>query len=331
MRIKARHVPPVAVSQPSHLHRVGLTKNLDLISQYGIHISHPRLPHQYQSHFYNYSLLSSLSIMAPIHSPFLDILPAELRLRIYEQLLVSQEPLRGPVARQDTKYGLHTAILRTNKQIHSEALPIFLGKNTFYITSVQPLSSYDNEDEEEGSGAFEPPLQLTSLPLIRHLEIDLSYYPSTLRTTTGQRTGVWRPMCVGAERYIISLSYLLGAVRKNLLSLKLCADTRRYVEEEEASLDTKNLLTGPHIADSSSRFRKALSDLSVQHISLHYDFPESCFDFTVEMDVLCRQSLVDITGQVLIARSAIKLKSAMWELGEGDEVADKGIVDLMPR
>jgi hypothetical protein len=269
--------------------------------------------------------------MAPqTHSPFLNILPAELRLRIYEQLLVSSEPLKGPIARQGTKYNIQTAILRTNKQIYDEARPVFLGKNTFTITSVNPsLNTISNhsEEEEECSGAFEPPLQLVDLPLVR--------------------TGSWRPRCVGAERYIISLSYLLGAVGKSLLSLRLCADTRRYHsfllenrdgegedEHEGTEIDIRRTLTGFYVADGSSRFRAALAKLSlISEVSLHYDFLEAYFDFVVQKEVLCRQSLVGLMGQVLVARSELRLKLALQELCEEAEVevAVEGSVDLMTR
>jgi hypothetical protein len=293
------------------------------------------------------------SNMAPItHSPFLDILPAELRVRIYTQLLVTPDPLRGPIARQSTKYNLHTAILRTNKQIYSEARPVFLGKNTFYITTVSPTSSSNlrEEEGEEGSGAFEPPLQLADLPLVRHLQVDMLYYPKILRTVTDSRSGAWRPLCVGAERYIISLSYLLGAVQSNLLSLALCADTRRYVEgrevagegddekedldedeDDDSEINVKRMLTGFYVADGSSRFRKALKGLRVETVGLHFDFPEAHFDFKVESEVLHQQSLVDLKGQVLMVRSEIALKSAMWELGEGEKVAEEGMLSLIPR
>jgi hypothetical protein len=291
--------------------------------------------------------------MAPItHSPFLDILPAELRLRIYTQLLVTPDPLKGRIARQDTKYNLHTAILRTNKQIYSEARPVFLGKNTFYITFVSPTSSSnlteeEGEEGEEGSGAFEPPLQLADLPLVRHLQVDMLYYPKILRTITDPRIGAWRPLCVGAERYIISLSYLLGAVQSNLLSLALCADTRRYVEVRELTgegenvdedvdeddygeVNVKKMLIGFYVADGNSRFRKALRGLRVKTVGLHFDFPEAHFDFKVVSEVLHQQSLVDLMGQVLMVRSEILLKSAMWELGECEEVAEEGTVSLTP-
>jgi hypothetical protein len=76
--------------------------------------------------------------MTETRSPFLDILPPDLRLHIYTHLLVSPTPIKGPVARlhQAETYGLNTAILRTNKQIHDEARTVFLGRNTFSINSL---------------------------------------------------------------------------------------------------------------------------------------------------------------------------------------------------
>lgn len=284
-----------------------------------------------------------------IRSPFLDILPAELRLHIYSLLLVAPSPLKGPVARETTKYDLHTAILRTNKQIHAEARSIFFGKNTFYITSIPPPASADDGDDTEGSGAFEPPLQLRDLPLVRHLQVDVLYYPRCMRRIMDPRTGIWRPVSAGAERYITSLSYLLGAVESSLLSLKLCADTRRYLDEKAASDgsssssdggDTKGstdrlafqkMLTGFYMADADALFRKTLAQLSVCDITLRFDFSEIYFDFTVMRHVLCQQSLVELAGQVLLMRNEIRTKAAMLDLGEVvDEMPKEGVVNLIP-
>jgi hypothetical protein len=309
--------------------------------------------------------------MAPAtHSAFLDILPPELRLNIYSHLLVASTPLKGQLARQDKTYDLHTAILRTNRQIHHEARSVFFGKNTFYITSIPPTlapgdnhSSGEDADEDEGSGAFEPPLQLRDLPLVRHLEIDLLYYPKTMQTVRDRRTGIWKPVCVGAQRYSTSLSYLLSAVETRLLSLKLCADTRRYLDDTVASgsnssnasssssssssnnnnnnnsnnnkgyddrLEAQQMLTGFYMADANPLFRKALARLHVADMALHFDFPESYFDFVVLKKVLCRQNLVELAGQVLDVRSDIRLKAAKQESGDGYEVATEGAVTLIP-
>lgn len=329
-------------------------------------------------------------IMAPTtHSAFLDMLPPELRINIYSHLLVASTPLKGQLARQDKTYDLHTAILRTNRQIHHEARSVFFGKNTFYITSIPPSSSPppppppparddsqpggdndDDYDEEEGSGAFEPPLQLRDLPLVRHLEIDLLYYPRSMQTIRDRRTGVWKPVCVGAQRYSTSLSYLLSAVETRLLSLKLCADTRRYLDEtvmvasigndssnissssggggggnatsssntntakdNDDRLEAQRILTGFYMADANPLFRKALARLHVADMALHFDFPESYFDFVVLKKVLCRQNLVELAGQVLDVRSEIRFKAAAkLEAGadEGYDIPDQGAVTLIP-
>jgi hypothetical protein len=295
-------------------------------------------------------------------SPFLDILPPELRLHIYTHLLVTPSSIKGTVARQDTKYDLHTAILRTNKQIHHEARSVFFGKNTFYITSIPPTPStkdaveeqlrqqqQEEPEEEEGSGAFEPPLQLTDLPLVRHLEVDLLYYPTSMTTSLDPNDRIWKPVCVAADRYLTSLSYLLSTVSPSLLSLKLCADTRRYINSTATTtsqyphtsfsdkfradterLQVQKLLTGFYMADSNTLFKKATKDLLVRDIVLHFDFPESYFDFVVGRERLCGQSLVELAGQVLAARTEIRFKAAMQDAGVGSEVAEEGTVNLFP-
>ncbi|RYO34910.1 hypothetical protein AA0113_g560 [Alternaria arborescens] len=284
-------------------------------------------------------------------SPFLDILPPELRLHIYTHLLVAPTSIKGPVARHETKYDLHTAVLRTNKQIYHEARSVFFGKNTFYITSIPPTSSSSSfshdvaEEEEEGSGAFEPPLQLTDLPSVRHLEVDLLYYPNSMTTTLDSCDGVWKPVSIGARRYTTSLSYLLSTVSPSLLSLTLCADTRRYIDNTSSQdphrvstksetdierLQVQKLLTGFYMADSNSLLRKAMKDLLVRDVGLHFDFPESYFDFMVGRERLCGQSLVELAGQVLAARSEIRFKAAMQEAGVGNEFAEEGTVNLIP-
>ncbi|CAO2651301.1 Nn.00g095980.m01.CDS01 [Neocucurbitaria sp. VM-36] len=307
-------------------------------------------------------------------SPFLDILPPELRITIYEHLLVARTPLKGRSARLNERYNLHTAILRVNRQIHDEACSIFFGRNTFYIASMPPpprmlLNSIKQhgesveEIEEEGSGAFEPPLQLKDLPRVRHLEIDLLYYGVCTKLNAEHEGSVReRAVCggggAGARRYIDSLTCVLRAVQQTLLSLRVCADVRRYTrslspptstsasstlksdelhrdklpDEAYQPLDFKAILSGFHAADTSPLFTSALAALTFAKVPLHFDFPESYFDFEVPMSVLSRGSLVFLTGQVLFARSEIGLRAIMEELGDDDEEemwrGEEGLVDL---
>lgn len=62
---------------------------------------------------------------------FLTILPAEIRLRIYEHVLAFESPLK---LRQVVAGSKNTGILRANRQIYSEALPVFYDVNTILAT-----------------------------------------------------------------------------------------------------------------------------------------------------------------------------------------------------
>lgn len=290
-----------------------------------------------------------MAITSP--SPFLN-LPPELRINIYEYLLVRQIPLKGRTARLDEKYDIHTSILRVNKQIHDEARSVFFGRNTFYLTSMPPLRpwkiyDYEKEEivEEEGSGAFEPPLQLKDLPHVRHLHIDLLYYPNTTRYVRPgmrlrrqglrERGRIGPGVIAGAHRYVKSLVYVLRTVQQTLLSLRVCADVRRigteaisrsstvksdeYADEEEQPLDFEAVQLGFNAADASQFFASALSALSMQNISFYFDFADSYFAFQVAKDEISSRSLGFLMRQVSVARSEIRLKELLKELGDDDE------------
>src|SRR5690242_16569083 len=260
-------------------------------------------------------------------SPLLDMLPPELRLRIYDYLLVADQPLKGVAARRNTRYGLDTKILRVNKQIHAEARNAFFGKNTFYITSLPSQS----DDDLDGSGAFEPPLQARDLPLIRHLEIDPLFYPKKLKTEPG--VGGWKPICPAAERFIMNLTHLLGFVKSTLLSLSFTADTRPYAnfsdemfgalasddESLDDSLDVKKVLTAFHVIEGNVRFRNAMSNLvAVRNVAVAFAFPESDFNYKVEKTELCNRGLLFLACQTVFARSEIKIKAMLDGLSEDE-------------
>lgn len=274
---------------------------------------------------------SFLAMASTTKSPFLDMLPPELRLRIYDYLLVTDTTLKGVVARGTTRYGLETKILRVNKQIYAEARNAFFGRNTFYVTSLPNQT----DDDTEGSGAFEPPLQVKDLSLIRHLVVDPLYYPKKLQTQPS--VGGWKPVCPAAERYVMNLTHLLTLVESTLLSLSFNTDTRPYAsfssemfdtlssddEGLDVALDVKKVLTAFHIIEEHSRFRKAVSDLHcVRDVAVTFNFPESDFNFNVEKRELCKRGLLFLACQTVFARSEIKIKAMLEELGDdGSEEA----------
>jgi hypothetical protein len=282
---------------------------------------------------------------ATTYSPFLDLLPPELRLRIYTHLLVAPDPLTGPHARRTTTYSLHTSILRVNRQVHLEARTVFLGKNTFRITSIPPAGL------DTDSGAFEPPLQPKDLPLIRSLEVDMLYYASgALQTVPGPRLG-WAPACKAAERYVSSVTHLLWFVRPSLLRLRFVADARVYAtadtdtnSEIDDALDVKKLLTAFHIAEGNSRFNALLAQMPlVRHIPVSFLFPESFYAGTLRCGTDAHDSsLFLLACQVVFARSEVRVRALLETLegdagveGVGEEEGTVGglaaMTDLAPR
>jgi hypothetical protein len=260
--------------------------------------------------------------------------------------------LKGVSARRTTRYGLDTKILRVNKQIYAEARNVFIGKNTFYVTSMPSQT----DDDLEGSGALEPPLQVRDFPLVRHLEIDPLYYPKELRTEPG--VGGWKPICPAAERYIMNLTHLLTFVKSTLLTLQFTADTRPYASFsdvfealstddeslEEDLLDVKKILTAFHVAENNLRFTKAILELvMIRSIPVAFSFPDSDFNFDVAKDELCKRGLLFLACQVVFVRSEIKIKAMLEGLGDDglDAVEDEedseralatsGVLDLPRR
>ncbi|KAK4898277.1 hypothetical protein LTR27_004284 [Elasticomyces elasticus] len=78
-------------------------------------------------------------------TPFFDKLAAETRLQIYAEVLRSSgsvEHFQSIIRDKDTRgvvrrlRGVHTAILRVNRQAHNEALPVFYECNTIIIRHV---------------------------------------------------------------------------------------------------------------------------------------------------------------------------------------------------
>jgi len=255
----------------------------------------------------------------PNPSPFLT-LPPDLRLKIYTYILVSRIPIKGPSARQSTTYDIHTAILRVNKQIHSEARHVFFGLNTFHITSSPG-------GDGEGEGAFEPPLQLKDLGLVRRLVVDLVYWPRA-----GRKEGEEWVQRRGAERYVTSLAFVLSAAKQSLTSLQLLGDARPYTtpspspqnEESPNPLDLKSFLTPFRAASHSRHFQSALAALKIENVGVRFEFAEMWFDFCVRRDALEEWSLEWLAAQVLVKRCEVGIWGVVEELGGMGEEGEGG-------
>jgi hypothetical protein len=268
--------------------------------------------------------ISDSATISMTTTPFLDILPAELRTHIYTHLLTNPLPLKGPTARGESTYSIHTAILRTNKQIYSEARHIFFGRNTFSVSSVPPViqphsSTSENGSESDidiGTGAFEPPLQLKDLHLVRHLSIDLLNHANT---------------DTSAQRYITNISYLLSHLDPSTVkSLTITADTNTPLSSPPSlhpeSLDIRTFLLPFHFADLTPRFRAAIANLKCETVAMRFEFADMVFDFEVPRDMAGRGGLVGFAGRVVVKRGEIALRGVLEDLG-CEEIEEEGVLE----
>lgn len=142
------------------------------------------------------------------HSPFLGLLPLELRLEIYGYLLV-HPPGKGtpmsPPRRDKCNHDkhLHPAILLANRQINAEGTPVLYGQNTF-LAHPTMLSNFPRL-----RAGFPPVREVAVLPRIRrfHVRIRLDCDPNVEReAVTKAFSGVeelivdaWQAMFLGSD------------------------------------------------------------------------------------------------------------------------------------
>ena len=98
---------------------------------------------------------------------FLNSMPSELRLMVYEHLLVRPYPITSNTS---TKQPLPLGILSVNRQIHNEAAAVFYGKN---MLRIEPARDGEKTGES-GKGFIAPRYR----PLVRSLSLEILHCPS---------------------------------------------------------------------------------------------------------------------------------------------------------
>ncbi|KAF1949200.1 hypothetical protein CC80DRAFT_540449 [Byssothecium circinans] len=268
---------------------------------------------------------------------FLEALPVELRLNIYEHLLITSSPLQGQSARKEIRYDLNLAILRVNKQIYAEAGAVFWGKNEFKITSIaQPQGK---EDGKTGAvvGCFDPPLQPHQLPLIRHLSLDLLYASKAGEETQPQSKpgvprpsftgfgnlgsdfdldvhGEWLTTDTGSEAYIQSLTHLLASTTLHTLTL-----TANPPTPFNAKFTLHSFLT----LSRHRPFAHALSRTPLKAIPLSFEFEDCFYRTTISPSSFMEQSILMLACQVLFCQSQARIQRMMEEF-EGEGGGERG-------
>ncbi|TGO57773.1 hypothetical protein BCON_0062g00430 [Botryotinia convoluta] len=166
--------PPTAIIVYNDREEVGMHQELPDTSQQGEHTRsetstpHPSKENEPTSFSFRRSPNSSLG--------FLD-LSLEIRRMIYEEYFNVTEPISlqtgaapSLALHLDKNYGLHTALLRANNQIHREAAPYLYSNPVFNLVGIRPTQLLPTTD-----AAFAYFLRQIGVPntkLLRHLIID---------------------------------------------------------------------------------------------------------------------------------------------------------------
>ncbi|KAF2116862.1 hypothetical protein BDV96DRAFT_645266 [Lophiotrema nucula] len=260
---------------------------------------------------------------------FLDKIPVEIRLQIYEYLVVANEPLKGRTARNGARYGLSLPILRTNRQVYDEAQDLFFGKNTFYITSI-PEDEISNKDKanysvSENQQRFDPPLHPQRWDQLRHLAVDLVYYPGkTNSVDTPREARDSKPSDPGATAYISSLTTLLSTTGPTLHSFTLTA----CVSE---SFCARKSLISFFICDRNAPFVHALAAIPLGAVPVKFEFPDCFYHVDVKPGLFVSKSILLLACQVMFCQSQVRI-DRLLEAFEGDKVGrreEEGRVERM--
>ncbi|KAF2873113.1 hypothetical protein BDV95DRAFT_490829 [Massariosphaeria phaeospora] len=261
------------------------------------------------------------SASAPCY--FLHTLPAELRIVVYDNLLLADRPVKGKTSRGATRYGLHPVILRVNRQIYDEAHPVFFRKNTFYISSIPDVQPTDTQEAVEGPAPiqyFDPPIQSNRWKELRHIVIDLLYYPADLVTQPASGAISWQRVDLGAAAYVSALTTVLNIIGSNLLSLELTADA-----EHVDFFCAKKCLASFFMCDRDRSFARAIAHVDIETIPFSFEFPDCYFRTAVAPDIFMTRSILLLACQVMFDQSQVRINKLLAAFDSEDAMAEVAI------
>ncbi|KAF2465978.1 uncharacterized protein BDR25DRAFT_306443 [Lindgomyces ingoldianus] len=258
----------------------------------------------------------------------LDKLPPELRLAVYEELLLADEPIRGRVSRKEKKYGLSPAILAVSRQIYDEAHQVFFGKNTFVITSIP--EDINTEASKESSpeakikalGRFDPPLHPVRWLSIRHLTIDLLYYPAKASTSAPRLESFKLHEDPAAVVYISNVVSVLRVSGPKLKSFKLAASVNHH-------FCARRSLISFCVCDRDRDFVSALAAVPLKKMPFHFDFAESYYHTELRPNVFVTRSILLLACQVMFCQSQVKIDRMLAMFENGVLKPESGVKEKM--
>jgi hypothetical protein len=227
---------------------------------------------------------------------------AEIRLKIYEELLVLSEPITfithqdpsWPPLSLSKKYGLCPALLRANKRVHREASPLLYSSNHFIFSNLEPTHRLDTKSAFLAS--FLSQIEHQNASFLRHVCIDFpifdDYRPGTavLQEDSSKTLELIRDNCTGIA--------ILETSLRDTFELE-CADYT--VDCSPIAAEALDLL--------DARF-KVISSLEEVIVNVHIYDDEGLSDDLRKKMRDCRWTI-----------KVTKLEKS-WYSGEEDEYAD---------
>jgi hypothetical protein len=247
---------------------------------------------------------------------FLEI-PAELRLMIYDYLLISRDVLVSKAIRGNKPYGLSLTILRVNHLVYLEASSVFYQNNAFHIGSW----SQSEPSDIPKHGQIDPPIPRACWPSLRNLSV--THKTASIKLSQGP-TSFWARDDTNCEAYVCSLTTLLESCGPHLGSLKLTANVGRLGVNRKS-------VRSLSICDRGRQFVRALAALTIPKISIHFDFPDAFFYVDVDAKAFLGRSIPLMACQIMFCHAQTKIDRLLASFGGSISISKQTErVDLSP-
>ena len=248
-------------------------------------------------------------------------LPAELRLMIYDYLLISRDVLASRAIRGDKPYGLSLTVLCVNHFVYLEASSVFYQNNTFHIGSWFQSEPSDISNH----GQIDPPIPRAYWPSLRNLSIDLIATHKTASTELSQGpTLFWAQDDTNGEAHVRSLITLLKSCGPHLGSLKLTANAGCLGVNRKS-------VRSLSICDRDHQFVRALAALNIPKISIHFDFPDAFFYVDVDAKAFLSRSIPLMACQIVFCQVQTKIDRLLASPGRSISISKQTErIDLSP-
>jgi len=203
---------------------------------------------------------------------------AEIRLKIYEELLVLSEPITfrtlqdpsWPPLCLSKRYGLCPALLRANKRVQREARPLLYSSNRFRFSDLEPTHRLETKSAVLAS--FLSQIERQNASFLRHVCIDFpafdDYRPGTamLQEDSIKTLELIRDNCTGIAILETSLrdTFRLEFADYKLDSSPIAAEALEMLDARFKAISSlKEVIVNVHVYDDeglSDDLRKKMQD-----------------------------------------------------------------------